>query len=194
MNNNPQTQVIYTLAGDGQGTTNGQLGGLVDLDDVLFAPFITNDSISQTLTPGNWPNIDQTIASQIDTAAANGNKLGFLIIPKSGSLPSGDLTPVWLDPMLASGAHLERLKAARYGSGALVLLAWSEASGTGRNMTHNYFTMVVDRNGGVCQPKTPLASTNAFTSGDDFVRRADGSVVWANVTSNRISVVTLNPG
>ena len=194
MGNNPNTNVIYTLAGDGQGTTNGQLGGLVDLDDVLFTPFITNDSISQTLTPGDWPNIDQTIASQIDTAAANGNKLGFLLIPKTGSLGKSDLTPVWLDPMLASGAHLERLKSARYGSGSLVILAWSETSGTGRSVTRNYFTMIVDRTGAVCQPKTPLAATYALPGGDDFVRRSDGSIVWANVTSNRISVVTLTPG
>ena len=67
-------------------------------------------------------------------------------------------------------------------------------SGTGRTTTQNYFTMIVDRTGAVCQPKTPLAASYALTGGDDFVRRADGSIVWANVTSNRISVVTLNPG
>jgi hypothetical protein len=189
----PKTQVLYTLAGNGQGNTNGQLGGIADLDDVLVLPFITNDSISQTLTPGDWPNIDQTIASQISAAAANGNRLGLLIVPKTGSLPTGDLTPIWLDPGLSAGAHLERLKAVRYGGGSLVLLAWSEATGTGRNVTRNYFTMTVDRNGGVCQPKTPLPAADAFMPGDDPVRRPDGSIVWANIINNRISVVTLTP-
>jgi hypothetical protein len=40
----PQTRVIYTLAGNGQGRTNGQLGGMVDLTNVVAVPFITNDS------------------------------------------------------------------------------------------------------------------------------------------------------
>ncbi len=194
LGNKPQTHVIYTLAGNGQGTTNGQLGGMVDLDDVVAVPFVTNDSISQTLTPGDWPNIDQTIADQISTAAANGNKLGLILVPKSGTLPSGDLVPVWLDASLPSGAHIERLKSARYGSGGLMLLAWAEVSGTGRNATRSYFTMIVDRTGAICQPKTALATGNAFTAGDDFVRRPDGSLVWANITSNRVAVVTLTPG
>ena len=192
--NKPSTRVIYTLAGNGQGTTNGQLGGLVDLDDVLAAPFVTNESISQTLTPGDWPNIDMTIADQISQAAANGNKLGLLLVPKTGTLASGDLAPVWLNPSLTSGAHIERVKAARYGAGALLLLSWAEASGSGRSVTRNYFTMVVDKTGAVCQPKTAVTLANAPTASDDLVRRADGSIVWANVTSNRISVMTLTPG
>ncbi len=190
----PQTRVIYTLAGNGQGTTNGQLGGLVDLDDAVAVPFITNDSISQTLTPGDWPDIDQAIATQISTAAANGNKLGLMLAPKMGAIPAGDLKPVWVDVALTSGAHLERLKSARYGSEGLILLAWAEATGSSRNATRSYFTMVVDRAGAICQPKTPLAAENAFTAGDDFAVRPDGSVVWSNVVSNRVSVMTLLPG
>ena len=54
--------------------------------------------------------------------------------------------------------------------------------------------MIVDRNGGICQPKTALPAANAFTAGDDLVRRPDGKVVWGNVTGTRISVVTLTPG
>jgi hypothetical protein len=109
-------------------------------------------------------------------------------------LPSGDLTPVWLEPSLTAGARLERLKSARYGTADLVLLAWAEATGTGRSVARTYFTMIVDRNGGICQPKTPLPAENAFTAGDDMVMGPSGQVVWANVTNGRISVVTLTPG
>lgn len=190
----PQTHVLYTLAGNGQGSTNGQLGGMVELDDALAIPFITNDSISQTLTPGDWPDIDQDIAGQISDAAANGNKLGLLLVSKTEALPKADLVPVWLDTTLASTAHLERLKAAPYGAGNMILLAWAEVSGSGRNAARQYFTMVVDRAGAVCQPKTPLPAANAFTAGDDIVRRPDGSLVWASVVNDRISVTTLTPG
>ena len=190
----PATHVLYTLAGNGQGTTNGQLGGMVELEDALVIPFITNDSISQTLTPGDWPEIDQEIAGQISDAAANGNKLGLLLVSKTDALPKADLVPVWVDTSLPSGAHLDRLKAARYGAGNMLLLAWAEVADSGRNAARQYFTMVVDRAGAVCQPKTPLPAANAFTAGDDIVRRPDGSLAWANVTNSRISVVTLTPG
>jgi len=190
----PSTRVVMTLAGNGQGNTNGQLGGMVDLDDALVLPFITNTSISQTLTPGDWPNIDQTIAAQITAAANNGNKLGLLLVPKAGTIPAGDLAPIWIEPSLAAGARLERLKAVRYGADALVLLAWAEATGTGRTVARSYFTMVVDRSGAVCQAKTALPAANAFTAGDDLVRRPDGSIVWGSVTGTQISVVTLTPG
>jgi len=190
----PATHVLYTLAGNGQGTTNGQLGGMVELDDALVMPFITNDSISQTLTPGDWPDIDQEIAGQISDAAASGNKLGLLFVSKTEALPKADLAPIWVDTTLPSGAHLDHLKAARYGAGGMILLAWAQVAGSGRNATREYFTMVVDRAGAVCQPKTPLLAGNAFNAGDDVVRRPDGSIVWANVTNGRISVVTLTPG
>lgn len=190
----PATHVLYTLAGNGQGTTNGQLGGMVEFDDALVIPFITNDSISQTLTPGDWPDIDQEIAGQFSDAAANGNKLGLLLVSKTDALPKADLVPLWVDTSLPSGAHLDRLKAARYGAGNMLLLAWAEVTGAGRNAARQYFTMVVDRAGAVCQSKTPLPAANAFTAGDDIVRRPDGSLVWANVTNSRIAVVTLTPG
>lgn len=189
---NARTDVIYTLAGNGQGTTNGQLGGMVDFDDAIVVPFLTNDSISQTLTPGDWPNIDPTISDQIVAAAADQNRLGLLTAPKARQ--QTELAPLWVDTQLASGAHLDSLKSARYGTGGLILLAWAEVSGTGRDTTRNYFTMVVDRSGAVCQSKTPLDPANAFTAGDDIVLRADGSVVWANTVGGRISVVTLTPG
>jgi hypothetical protein len=67
-------------------------------------------------------------------------------------------------------------------------------TGTSRNATRSYFTMIVDRAGAICQPKTALAAANVYAAGDDFVRRPDGSVVWANVIGSRVSVVTLTPG
>jgi hypothetical protein len=54
--------------------------------------------------------------------------------------------------------------------------------------------MVVDRDGAICQAKTPLGAEFAFTSGDDIVRRSDGSIVWATLQGSAVSLVTLTPG
>jgi hypothetical protein len=56
-----------------------------------------------------------------------------------------------------------------------------------------YFTMVVDRNGAVRQPKTPLDAANGFAAGDDIVARPDGAIVWANTRGGRVQIVTLIP-
>ena len=194
VNDRPRTTVLYALAAAGNGATNGQLGGVVDLDDELLVPFITNDSIPQDLDAGTWPDIDETIADQIREAAANGTDLGFLLVPKNGSNPEGALEATFVDTALPEGARLERLKAAGYGSGDLVLLAWAETTGGSRNGTSQYFTMIIDRAGAVCQPKTPLAAELAFSNGDDIVRRPNGAIVWSVVKDGVVSLVTLTPG
>jgi hypothetical protein len=188
----PETNVIYPLAGNGNGDANGQLGGMVDLGDEIIVPFITNRSVPQELDAGTWPNLDQTVVDEIRAAASNGTDLGLLRVPK---VPNpGQLSPIWLDPQLASGARLERLKSARYGTGALVLLGWAEAAGSGRTGSINgYYTMVVDREGAVCQPKTPIDASLGFTAGDDIVLRPDGSIVWANAPNDVVQIVTLTP-
>lgn len=190
----PRTAVLYALAAAGNGATNGQLGGVVDLDDELVIPFITNASIPQDLDAGTWPDIDETIADRIREAAANGTDLGFLRVAKNGTNPDEPLAATFVDTALAQGARLERLKAARYGSGGLVLLAWAETTGGSRDGTSQYFTMVIDREGAVCQPKTPLAAELAFSSGDDIVRRSNGAIVWSVVQDGVLSLVTLTPG
>ncbi len=189
----PDSHVIYTLAANGSGTVNGQLGGVVDFDDALVATFVTNRSISQDLDPGPWPDPDPVISDQIEAAADSAADLGMLSIPKSGSLPDGDLTPIWLEAQVADGAHLRSVKSARYGTGQLVLVAWAEVSGSRNDEQRNYFTMVVDREGNVCQPKTPLDDSMAFTEGDDIVLRADGTIVWSIEQAGQIRVVTLTP-
>jgi hypothetical protein len=194
LGNRPNAEVLYALASAGNGATNGQLGGMVDLGDAIVVPFITNRSIPQDLDAGTWPDIDDAIAQQIRDAAANGTDMGLLSVPKTGMNPDAELEAVWLTPAPATGARLESLKAARYGEGGLVLLAWAESTGSNRQTTSQYFTMVVDRMGAVCQPKTPLAAEFAFTSGDDIVRRADGAIVWATLAGNAVSLVTLTPG
>jgi hypothetical protein len=129
---------------------------------------------------------------QIREAAAAGTDLGLLAVPKA-ALPQGDLPPIWLDAAVASGARLGSLKSARYGTAELILLAWAEITGDRRNASSVQYTMVVDREGAVCQPKTQLEARYAFHAGDDLVARADGSVVWANVQSGQVQVVTLRP-
>ena len=91
------------------------------------------------------------------------------------------------------GARLTSLKAVKYGDGGLILIAWAESTGTTRMPVSTYYTMVVDRMGATCQPKTPLSAAHACAGGDDLVARADSSIVWANVQSNRINVIKLVP-
>jgi hypothetical protein len=56
-----------------------------------------------------------------------------------------------------------------------------------------YFTMVIDRMGAVCQPKTPLDTQHGIAAGDDIVTRPDGAIVWGNTAGGRVQVVTLVP-
>jgi hypothetical protein len=189
----PETEVLQPLASAGNGATNGQLGGIVEVGGELVIPFVTNRSIPEDLDAGTWPDIDETIAAQIRDAAAAGTDLGLLKLSDDGSVPDS-LEPLWLEPMPASGARIERLKSARYGDAELVLLAWAEISGSGRQGMTRYFTLVVDADGNVCQPKTELPPEFAFSAGDDIVRRPDGVLVWANVASDVIRVITLIPG
>ncbi len=189
---NARTNVIYKLAADGVGSTNGQLGGMIDLGDQIVTPFITNKSISQDLDAGPWPDTDEAISTQIRDAAAAGTDLGLLAVPKS-ALPDGDLPPIWLDAAVASGARLGSLKSTQYGTAELILLAWAETTGDRRNSSSMHYTMVVDREGAVCQPKTQLQASYAFNGGDDLVRKPDGSIAWANVQGGRVQIVTLTP-
>jgi len=185
-------QVIYQLAAAGNGATNGKLGGMVDFDDVIVVSFITDRSIPQDLDAGTWPDIDQAISNQIREAAQNGTDAALLLVPKAG-LPGGDLTPVWFDLTPASGARIGSLKSVRYGTGDLILVAWSELTGSLWSSTSTYHTMVIDHNGAICQDKQSLDAAHAFTAGDDLVRRPDGAIVWANGVGGRVNVVTLTP-
>lgn len=186
-------RVVYRLAAAGNGTANGQLGGLVEVGEVLMAPFITNRSVSPDTDAGEWPNIDENVSAQIREAASNGRDLGLLSIPKSGELPEGDAPTVWLDPELSEGARLVRLKSAPYGDDGHILLLWGEATGENRNATTRYFTMVVDAAGAVCQPKTELDDAYAVTAEDDLVRAPDGSILWAKDVAGGVSLVRLTP-
>jgi hypothetical protein len=187
-----RTNVIYRLASDGVGSTNGKLGGMVAFADAIVVPFVTNRDIAQDLDAGPWPDTDEAISMQIRDAAAAGKDLGLLAAPKA-DLPDGDLPPTWLEAGVAEGARMTSLKSAQYGTGELLFLAWAESTGDRRNTTSRYFTMVVDRMGAVCQAKVELTAENAFTPGDDIVRRADGSLVWANTQGGTANVVTLTP-
>jgi hypothetical protein len=193
LSSRPRPVVLYPLAAAGNGATNGQLGGMVDLGTEIVMPFVTNRSIPQDLDAGTWPDIDETISQQIRDAAANGTDLGLLRLPKNGMNPSAPLTAAWLDVARAEGTRFERLKAARYGSGKLILLGWAEATGGSRNATFQYFTTIIDAAGAVCQPKTALPADAAFTAADDIVRRADGSIVWASPGTSGIQLITLRP-
>jgi hypothetical protein len=193
LDDDPRTNVIYPLAAAGNGAANGQLGGMVDLGNEIVVPFITNNSIPQDLDAGTWPDIDETIADQIRDAAATGTDLGLLHVPY-GATP-GELSATWVPVEVTEGASLVQLKSARYGSGGLILLAWAEQTGSGwQSSVSGYYTMVIDRDGAICQPKTPLDASFAFTSGDDIVRRPDGAIVWANDVGGAIQIVTLTPG
>jgi hypothetical protein len=54
--------------------------------------------------------------------------------------------------------------------------------------------MVVDREGAVCQPRTPLDARFAFTEGDDIITSPGGTIVWANADANGgVNIITLTP-
>lgn len=188
----PRANVIFPLAADGVGSTNGQLGGMVDLGDAIAVPFATNRSIPQDLDAGTWPDIDDTISSQISAVAANATDLGLLLVNK-GATPE-ELNAIWLEPQLAADASLVELKSAPYGAGGLILLVWAEQTGSGRSaQVAGRYTMVIDRAGAVCQPKTPLDAAYAPPSGDDLVARPDGVITWANAIGSSPQLVTLTP-
>jgi hypothetical protein len=190
--------VVYLVAGDGSGTANGQLGGMVDVGSSVAVPFITNRSITQELDPGPWPNPDPAIQAEIRAAATSGRELGLVQLSKQGAIPAATaITPVWVETTrgseLGDQARLEALKSARYGTGELILLGWTEATGTRRDRTAAVYTLVVDGTGKPCQPKARLADDKAFAPGDDIVRRPDGSIVWTNASGGAIRVIKLVP-
>ena len=189
----PSTDVAQVLAANGVGDTNGQLGGLVDLGDRLLAPFITDRALPPDFDPGEWPNGDEAKIEQVREAANHGKDLGFFLVDEASGVPEGGIEPVWVDSGRAGDAFLENLKSAPYGSGGLVLLIWAETSGDGQSASSTYYTMVIDAEGAVCQPRLALDPSYAPSSGDDVVARADGAIVWANVQDDTINVVTLAP-
>jgi hypothetical protein len=191
-----QGNTIYPLAANGVGAANGQLGGIQDGGDVYLIPFVTNRSLAQDFTAGEWPNTDQTKSDQIAAAAAYGTDLGLLRMSKTTAAPSGGLTATWLDAKrgaeLGVDTSITELKSARY-CGGYYLLAWKETSTASGSKTSACFTLVIDANGAVIQPKAQLPSGYDFMEGDDFVTRPDGRVSWSNYVGNQITVVTLTP-
>jgi hypothetical protein len=182
--------VVYRVAASGDGAANGQVGSMIMLSDTILASFVTDKSIGQDLSAGEWPNIDATISMQIRTAATNGKDVGLLLIPKAGA--TAEIAPVWVDLQVGAGARLSNLKSVRYGKGDLILMAWSEDTGNAFAPVSKFYTMVVDRTGAPCQPKKALDAMQGFTY-DDLLRKPDGTVVWANGVGNVVHVVTLTP-
>jgi hypothetical protein len=191
-----QGNSIYPLAANGVGAANGQLGGIQDGGDVYVIPFVTNRSLAQDFSAGEWPNTDQTKSDQIAAAAAYGTDLGLLRMSKTTAAPSGGLTATWLDAKrgaeLGVDTAISQLKSARY-CGGYYLLAWKETSTASGSKTSGFFTLVVDGNGTVIQPKARLPTGYDFMAGDDFVTRPDGRISWSNYVGNQITVVTLTP-
>ena len=192
----PRANSIYPLAANGVGSTNGQLGGIQDGGDAYLIPFVTNQSLAQNFDAGVWPNIDDAKSKQIGDTAKNGTDLGLLRMSKTMAAPMAGLTATWLDAQrgkeLGEATSISMLKSARYGTG-YYLLAWKETSTVAGSKKSGFFTMVIDGQGGVCQPKTALLADYQFTTGDDFVTRPDGRISWANANGGVINVVTLTP-
>jgi len=192
----PRANSIYPLAANGVGSTNGQLGGIQDGGDAYLIPFVTNQSLAQNFDAGVWPNIDDAKSKQIGDTAKNGTDLGLLRMSKTMAAPMGGLTATWLDAQrgkeLGEATSISMLKSARYGTG-YYLLAWKETSTVAGSKKSGLFTMLIDGQGGVCQPKTALLADYQFTTGDDFVTRPDGRISWANANGGVINVVTLTP-
>lgn len=185
-------RVILPLASAGNGATNGQLGGIVDLGSELLIPFITNQSVPPDLDAGTWPDIDDEIANRIREAASHGTDIGVLRLDK-GALPASDTTldVTWLDVGRSEDTSLASLKSAALGDGT-ALLMWAESTGSGRTRSSEYLTLVLASDGSVAIPKASLADVYAFSAGDDIVPRGAG-VVWASAQSDGIHLVSYNP-
>jgi hypothetical protein len=187
-----RANVVYPIAADGGGAANARIGGMLDLGEQVLMPFITNRSLGADVDPGAWPDMDPMISMQIREESAAGTDLGLLYVPKTTEA-STELEPTWLLSEVASGARMGSLKSVRYGNGELVLLAWAETTGGIRDRRSSYFTMVIDHEGNVCQPKLELDAAHAFTAGDEMISLPDGRIAWGGVAENRIQVVTLTP-
>jgi hypothetical protein len=183
--------VVHLVAAAGNGAAAAQLGALTELDDVLVATFVTDRSLPPDLDAGEWPNVDPAVSEQVRDAAANGTDLGLLLLPKGAN--AAPVEPVWVDLAPAAGARITGLKTTRYGAGDLLLLGWAETTGSSFNGASTTYTMVADRAGAICQAKQALADGQSFLQTDDVIRRADGTIVWANAQSGTASLVTLVP-
>jgi len=162
----PDTTVVYDQ-------TEAQLGDIVELSNSLLLTFLDGQSFYDAETGGG---------------EASATRIGLITVEPGQAL--GPLEPRFLEPEKESGATMTYLHAVPYGpSGELILLAFRETA----SRTDRFFTMVVDRAGTVCQPKTELAAEHGFL-GDDFRLRPDGTISWTNAVDDRILVVTLTPG
>lgn len=185
--------VLQPLASAGNGATNGQLGGLVELGTELLIPFITNLSVPADIDAGTWPDIDEAVAEQIRDAAANGTDMGVMVVSKS-ALPNDDavVDVTWLDVALTEGSSLTRLKAAPFGADKVALL-WAERIGSNRNASNEFFTMVLAHDLSVVTPKASLGAAYSVSGGDDIIGSSNGSVLWASAQDDGIHLVTMNP-
>jgi hypothetical protein len=111
----------------------------------------------------------------------------------TGAARFATVEPVWVDLAPAAGARITGVKTTRYGAGDLLLLGWSETTGSSFNGASTTYAMVADRAGAICQAKQALAEGQSFLQTDDVIRRADGTIVWANAQSGTASLVTLVP-
>jgi hypothetical protein len=183
--------VVYRVAASGDGAANGQVGSIIEVGDSVIASFVTDKSISQDLSAGDWPNIDMDVSMQIREAAADGVDVGFLSLPKAGPFTK-DVTPAWATLPVTPGSRIASLKTVRYGKGDALLVAWTERSVSMRSPKTAFAAAVFDRHAGLCQPKRLLADAQGFTY-DDLVAKPDGSIVWANAFGGQVHVVTLGP-
>ncbi len=164
--NEPDTTVVHDQ-------TEAQLGDIVELSNLLVLTFLDGQSFYDAETGGGEPSA---------------TRIGLITVEPGQAL--GPLEPRFLEPEKESGTTMTYLHAVPYGpSGELMLVAWRETA----QRDERFFTMVLDRAGTVCQPKTELASEHGFL-GDDFRLRPDGTISYTNAVDGRIRVITLTPG
>ena len=156
------------------GILSAQLGDMVPLSDRRVITLI-----------GGYSFWDVSVDDGAPTAA----QLGLMTLPTDGGL--GLLSINYLPTTPEAGGRMTYLKSAPYGPGDLILLAWKEREAQGSPAT--FYTMVVDADGNVCQPKQTLDGQYEFL-GDDFAVRPNGEIVWANAQGGQVNLVTLTPG
>lgn len=115
-----------------------------------------------------------------------------LSLSKTNAAPTGGLTATWIEAQrgkdLGEEISTTQFKSARYGNG-YYLLAWKETGTVTKNKTA-LFTLVIDKTGGVRQPKTHArrGGVHARRRLRDSSRRPHFLAIYRG---NQLRVVTL---
>jgi virginiamycin B lyase len=154
---------IYGIAGNGDGSTAGALGDLVQTGCGLYA-------LTYTIKPATF----QPPQSPVLTSTPD--ELGFLVLDKDGNIVTR--------AKLKSGLDVETVKSVRWGKSA-ILVAWKTQG------VNEYWMMLVDARGNILQDAQKLPLGVVFSSSDTFTMVKNGDVMWTNADGGYLKLLRL---